>query len=166
MHQLHILGHCLSLSLYSAGFKLHHQNYPEKCWVKHYFKYLIAFEIRKNLLNGQTVSPSYFDMHKKNVIFVWVIHVFSIPIYKLKVVEKTPNFWLKLGFIAFSLSIFRITLKTSSVFRLSISSFSFDWEICSLCQRSTCLYDFNVKVSENQIDATFIAFGIYLKTSN
>ena len=32
--------------------------------------------------------------------------------------------------------------------------------------RTTCLYDFTVNVIENQIDATFIALGIYLKLSN
>ena len=80
--------------------------------------------------------------------------------------EKTSNFRLKLGFKAFSLSIFRITLRTSSVFRLSISPVNFDWEICSLHHRTTCLYDFKVKVNENQIDANFIALGIYFKLSN
>ena len=43
---------------------------------------------------------------------------------------------------------------------------NFDWEICSLHQRTTCLYDFMVKVNKNQIDATFIALEIYLKLSN
>ena len=47
--------------------------------------------------------------------------------------EKTSHFGLKLGFIAFSLSVFRITFRTSSVFRLSIS-LNFDWEIYSLHQ--------------------------------
>ena len=32
--------------------------------------------------------------------------------------------------------------------------------------RTTCLYDFTVNVIENQIDATFIALGIYLKLDN
>ena len=64
------------------------------------------------------------------------------------------------------LYIFRITLKSSSAFSLSISSLSFDKEICFLRQRTTCLYDFTVKVNENQIDAIFKALGIYLKLSN
>ena len=32
--------------------------------------------------------------------------------------------------------------------------------------KTTCLYDFTVRVNENQNDATFIALGIYLKLSN
>ena len=80
--------------------------------------------------------------------------------------EKTSNFRLKLGFIAFSLSIFRITLRTSSVFRISISSINFDLKICSFHKRTTCLYGFAGKVNENQIDAIFIALGIYLKLFN
>ena len=74
---------------------------------------------------------------------------------KVKVFEKTLNFRLKLGL---SLS--------SLVFRLSILSLNVDGEICSLHQRTTCLCDFTVKVNDNQIDATFIALGIYLKLSN
>ena len=114
--------------------KLYHHNYPEVYCVKHYLG-TFAFQIRKIILNGQIVSPSDFDLRKKNVNFVRGIHVFSIPIHKtVNVVWKDIEFRLKLGFIAFSLSIFRITLWKSSVFRLSISSLNFDWEICSLHQ--------------------------------
>ena len=76
--------------------------------------------------------------------------------------EKTSNFKLKLGSIAFCPSIFRITPRTSSVFSLSLSSLNFDWEMCSLHQRTTCLYYFMVNVNDYQTDESFF----YLKLSN
>ena len=122
LHRLHILGHRMSLWIKIASSELSREIYLGN----------FAFQIRKIIKRHphycHIVSPSDFHLRKKNVIFKRGICVFNIPIHKLKVFENTSNLELKLGFIAFSLSIFRITLRTSSisVFRLSISSLNFD----------------------------------------
>ena len=62
----------------------------------------------------------------------------------------------RLGLSVFSLSIFRISHGTLSVFRLQLGLCSLDYEKCSLEQRNTCLFDFMLKVNQYQSDASFI----------
>ena len=92
---------------------------------------------------------------------------FSVFQFLSKMVfEKTSHFRLKLGFIVFFLSIFRITPKTSSEFRLSISSLNFDCDKKNLsiggphaCMTSWWKW-IHIKLMQ------IIALGIYLKLSN
>ena len=159
------------LSLCSAWLKLHHQNYPEKYCVKHYLG-TFTFQILKIIQNSIRIIARLFLLLTliciRKMSSSHEEYMFSIFLFTIKwCFKRHITFYIIIRLHSiFSLSIFRITLRKSSVFRLSISSLNFDWEICSFHQRTTCFCDFMVKVNENQIDASFIALEIYLKLSN
>ena len=111
---------------------------------------------------------SDFDLRKKNVIFVWGIHhcCFQYSNSQVKCVWKDIEFRLKLGFIAFSLSIFRMTLKISSVFRLLIPSLN----MLSRAPSEDHMLIYTWLYGESEWKSNwcifFIAIGIYLKLPN
>ena len=117
---LHILGHRISLSLCSAGLKLHHRT--------------IQRNIASNIIQVLSLSKSVKSFKNDRMFLILTLicvrkmsisyeeYMFSVfQFTSKKLFEKTLNFRLKFSFIAF-----RITLRTSSVFRLSISSLNFD----------------------------------------
>ena len=77
------------------------------------FSMLQCFLHRLNIL-GHHMSCMSFSSCKKHAEY----SVFNIPM----VFEKTSQFRLKSGFIIFSLSIFRISVRPSPAFRLPLSS--------------------------------------------